>query len=116
LRAKKRHHILGTHEKRAFNSMRCRVRQDMAIFGQTCMALSRQELVETLSKEQMENYPKYCLVPRNPNQSFSIENSAVVTALQRSYIVGRWKVSRDVDEYQCNVKLMLGNQDESSVF
>jgi hypothetical protein len=94
------YHVMGTHEKIAYNSLRCRARVDMVMFNQEKMYLPRKLVVAMLTKEQIENYKAYCIIPKRPDQPISKDNSVAVTSTQRRHVVDKWKVSRDADQYE----------------
>lgn len=112
LRAEKRQGTLGTHQKRAFNCLRCRARKDQAKFGQEKLAINRKIVTALLSEDQMANYSKYCIVPLHPHKTLSAENAIVVTTHQRCYILSRWNASRDVTEYGQALQFITGRKDQ----
>jgi len=99
--------ILGSHEKRAFNSLRCRARQDMILFGHDHMIMGYRTVMAMLTPEQLADFSNYCLIPKRPDQPLTKDNSIVVTSVQRMYIVGNWKKSRDSDQYERDLQHML---------
>ena len=101
------HNTLGTHEKRAFNSIRCRAHADMLMFKQGKMYLPKSLVLTMLTKEQIANFSGYCIIPRRPDQPISKDNSIVVTSAQRRYIVSQWKASQDADQYERNLNHIL---------
>ena len=107
LRATRRRHILGTHEKRAFNSLRCKARQDMLMFGHDHMVISRKQFNAMLTEEQMQNFSTHCMIPRRPDRPLTSENAIIVTTFQRKYVVGRWKITRDPDQYERDLAYIL---------
>jgi len=112
MRANKRRLVLGTQDKRAFNSLRCRARSDMLLFGHDKMKLSRKELMSMLTENQMQNFSQYCVIPRKPEEILTIDNAVVVGTHQRRYVVGRWKRAKDVAQYEQDLKLLLSNDDK----
>ncbi len=108
VRELKKHYALGTHEKRAFNSLRCRARTDMLLFGMTHMVMSQKQVASMLTEEQMTNFSKYCLMPRRPDQPLTLENSIVATSVQRKFVVGNWRSARDPDQYERDLQYILG--------
>ena len=107
LRAASRRHILGTHEKRAFNSLRCKARQDMIMFGHDHMVISRKQFNTKLTEEQMQQFSLYCMIPRRLDKPLTYENSVIVTSFQRKYIVSKWKILRDPDQYERDLEYIL---------
>lgn len=107
LRAYKRKMVLGTHNKRAFNSLRCRARQDMLMFGHKRMAISRKLVTTILTDAQMADFSHYCLIPKNPDEILTADNVIVVNTFQRSYVVGRWRVARDTHQYTRDLAFIL---------
>jgi hypothetical protein len=111
LRAQKMKTLLGTLNKRGFNSLRCRARQDMLMFGHRNVAIPRKLVTSLLTEDQMENFSTHCLIPRNPDQILSKDNIVVVTSFQRSYIVNHWRVTRDSAQYMRDLDFILGAPD-----
>lgn len=107
LRAAKRKEILGTHEKRAFNSLRCRARQDMLMFGRKRMSVSRKQVEALLTDEQLSHFDQYSLIPRDPEDILSVDNIVVVSKFQRHYVIGRWRATRDPAQYKRDLDFIL---------
>ena len=107
LRAARRRHILGTNEKRAFNSLRCKARQDMIMFGHDRMAISRQQFNSMLSEEQMRHFSLYCMIPLRPDKPLTHDNVVIVTSFQRKYIVAKWRIAHDPDQYERDLEYIL---------
>jgi hypothetical protein len=110
-----RRNLLGTHEKRAFNAVRSRVRQDALLFGEQRVHISKKSVMTILSENQKENYTKYCLLPLRPDRPFNAQNAVVVTTAQRIYMVTKWKQSHNVDEYMNDIKLLIGDQIQADI-
>ena len=106
-RAYKLKMVLGTHNKRAFNSLRCRARQDMLMFGHRNVAIPRKLVTSLLTEDQMENFSIHCLIPKNPEQILSKDNIVVVTKFQRAYIIGHWRATRDTQQYIRDLEFIL---------
>jgi hypothetical protein len=107
LRAQKMKTLLGTHNKCAFNSHRCRARQDILMFGHKNIAIPRKLVTALLIEAQMEDFSRHCIVPKNPDQILSKDNIVVVTSFQRSYIVNHWRVTRDSAQYMRDLAFIL---------
>ena len=103
---------LGTQDKRTFNSMRCRARSDMLMFGHKKMVLSRLQLMSLLTEHQVQNFSQYCVIPRRPDEILTLDNAVVVGTLQRRYVVGRWKRTRNPDQYECDLALLLSKSND----
>lgn len=103
------HHrtVLGTHEKRAFNSLRCRARQDQLLLKQPRIHISRKQVKALLTDQQMEDFSHFCLIPKDPTKILSAENVLVVSSLQRKYIMGRWRLKQDVEQYRVDLEFIL---------
>ncbi len=102
------HYAMGTHEKRAYNSIRCRAHTDMIMFNQEKMFLPRTLVVAMLTKEQMDNYKGHCIIPKRPDKPISKDNAVAVTSVQRRSVVNAWKTSRDADQYESDLNQILG--------
>jgi hypothetical protein len=62
-----------------------------------------------LSKQQMDNYKDYCIIPLFADKPFNPHNAVVVTTAQRMYILGKWRKTHNVEEYLDDVRLLLGD-------
>ena len=103
-----RHYNLGSVPKLAYNSIRCRAYKDMKkLFGQTSMHLSRKQIIDMLTEEQMGSIAKFCMIPRDPEQQLDINNSIIVTTIQRAYVVAGWKATRDPAKYASDLEFVL---------
>jgi hypothetical protein len=109
-RAMKLHNTLGTHEKRAFNSIRCRARADMLLFGMDHMVLPMTLVLAMLTEDQLAEFSKFCIIPCRPDRPLSKENSIVVTSIQRIYVVSKWRSARDPDQYERDLNHMLSEK------
>ena len=110
IRIRRLHNVLGTQDKRAFNSLRCRAREDMLTFGHKRMTISRKQVVAMLSDEQMANFGSYSLIPLRSEHPLTVDNVVVVTTIQRRYIMGKYRISRDMEGYKRDLKLMLESE------
>jgi hypothetical protein len=107
----KRHYMLGSVPKMAYNSIRCRAYQDMKrLFDQKSMHLSSKQILAMLTEDQLESYVKYCLIPRDPKQPLDINNSAIVTTIQRSYVISGWKAMHDPAKYSSDLEFVLSTK------
>ncbi len=107
LREARRDAILGSHEKRAFNSLRCRARQDMILFGHDHMIMGYKKVMAMITKEQLADFSNHCLIPKRPDLQLTQDNSTIVTSVQRMYVVGSWKRSRDPDQCARDLQYMI---------
>ena len=89
----------NTQLKLAYNSLLCRARCDRALFGQTKISISLQELLLMIDNTQIESFMTWAIVPKNPSETVTKENSVVVPSYQRRFLVSRWKVHRDPQAY-----------------
>ena len=109
LKEEHRHHVLGTLDRRAFNSIRSRSFKDLTLFKQTFLKISRKELLTLLTPKQLANYRNWCIVPKDPNQPISIHNVAVISSRQRRYLICNWKFKRDPDQYTRDLSQLAAN-------
>jgi hypothetical protein len=79
----------------------------MILFGQKQMTLSKKQVIAMLTPEQMANYSKHCIIPKRPDQPLTQENSITVTSPQRIYVVGKWRILRDPDQYERDLQYIL---------
>ena len=106
-----RHYNLGTVPKLAYNSIRCRAYKDMKkLFSQTSMHLSRKQIIDMLTEEQMGSIAKFCMIPRDPETPLDISNSIIVTTIQRAYVVAGWKATRDPAKYASDLEFVLSTE------
>jgi hypothetical protein len=98
---------LGTQEKRAFNSLRCKARSDMLLFHQEQMFMPQTLVNSMLTAEQTANFSAYSIIPKRPDQPLSEDNSIIVTSAQRIYVIAKWRTSRDPDQYECALNYIL---------
>jgi hypothetical protein len=111
-RALKREDVLGTPEKRAFNSLRCRARRDMVMFGHPRMEMGMKQLLSMLSAEQIAEYTKYSLVPIVPSKPLTKDNAVIITGSQRKFVFGNWKSSsQDDTKYKSALEFILNAPD-----
>jgi hypothetical protein len=112
----KRHYMLGTVPKKAYNSIRCRAYQDMhRLFDQKSMHLSSKQILVMLTEDRLESYVKYCLIPRDPTQPLDVNNSVIVTTIQRSYVVAGWKAMHDSAKYSSDLEFILSTQNTDKI-
>jgi len=101
-----------TIDKRALNSFRCRARIDALMFGHTGLKITQQELLDLLTETHIQEFPKFCLVPLTPNKPLTADNTIVISAQQRRFLIERWKKSRDEKQYESDIELIASNPDE----
>ncbi len=85
--------VLGTPEKRAFNTLRCRARKDMFMFGHLHMKIGINQVVSMLSAAQIADYTNYALVPIVPSKPLAKDNAVIITKAKWQFVVGNWKAS-----------------------
>ena len=95
----RKHYTMGSQEKRAFNSLRSRAYQDMVALGQKRLIMSRKQIIDKLTDEQLADYSNHALIPKRPDLSLTEINAIIVTSAQRSYIMSNWRKSRDPEQY-----------------
>jgi len=100
-------YMYGTQEKRAVNILRNRAARDMALFGPDKIHLSQREMIAMLNADQITNFSKWCIMPRNPTEPLSLSNSAVVLDYQRKYLLATWKFRKDKTEYEDRLNHLL---------
>ena len=115
LKARKRKMILGTTEKRCFNSLRCRARHDMLAFGHTKMQISRKLINAILTDDQIEDFTHHCVIPTNPDKILSADNIVVVNTWQRSYVIRRWRASKSTEQYIRDLTFILNAPDSAEL-
>lgn len=102
-----RKHVLGTIDKRAFNSLRCRSRTDLSLFDQKVLKISRKDVVALLTNTQLEKFSHYCIVPRDPTEPLALGNAAVITSVQRRWLMCNWKFKRNAQQYAHDLAQLL---------
>ena len=83
--------VLGTPERRAINSIRSRMRQDMVLFGHTAIKIGVKHIRAMMTQAQMADYSNYCIIPKTPELPLSEDNIIVATTAQRRFVVSMWK-------------------------
>jgi len=86
--------------KRAIDNIRIRCWVDKKIFGQTASALSCQDIRDMMTADQLNEFSKYSIVPKDPTQQISRSNAQLIMAKCRQYLISCWKVTRDLAQYQ----------------
>ncbi len=94
---RRRKEVLGTPEKRAFNSIRCRARKDMIVFGHQRMFMGIKQVMSLMSAEQLADYKNFALVPIVPSQPISKCNVAVIGEAKRKALMANWKATNQDD-------------------
>jgi hypothetical protein len=114
-REMQRHYNLGSVPKIAYNSIRCRAYKDMKrLFGQTSMHLSRKQIIGMLTEEQMGSFVKFCMIPRDPEKPLDINNSIIVTTIQRAYIVAGWRATHEPARYASDLEFVLSTANKAA--
>ena len=90
-RESRRETVFGTPERRAINSIRSRVRQDMVLFGHTAIKVGVKHIRALMTSEQLAAFSKYCIIPKTPELPLSEDNIFVATVEQRRFVVSMWK-------------------------
>lgn len=100
--------VLGTPERRAINSIRSRVRQDMVLFGHTSIKVGVKHIRALMTQAQMADYSKYCIIPKTPELPISGDNIIVATNAQRRFVVSMWKAaSKNPEAYRTSLAHVL---------
>jgi hypothetical protein len=99
----------GSPEKRAFNCLRLRARHDRFAFGQDCIRMSRDEALAFLSDEQLHDFKRWSLMPRDPSRVLSADNAVLVTNFQRHYLMCQWHTGRCLLAYKEHLEFLLSN-------
>ena len=108
LRAEDRRRVCGTPERRAYNSLRCRARDDMLTFGHTRINISRTKVLAMISEEQVARFSQYCLIPLRPDKPLAEDNAVIVSTDERRFVMNTWRKQKDADAYERNIKAILG--------
>jgi hypothetical protein len=108
LRAEDRRRVCGTPERRAYNSLRCRARDDMLTFGHTRMNISRTKVLTMISDEQVAQFSQYCLIPLRPDKPLAEDNAVIVSTDKRRFVINTWRKQKDADAYERNLKNVIG--------
>ena len=88
-------------------SIRARAREDRLVFGHALIDLSLEETQALLTQPQVDKYLDYALVPARPTELLSTTNAVVVSFAQRKYLIGLWKASKDPEEYERDMAILL---------
>jgi hypothetical protein len=108
VRAKRRKEVFGSLEKHAFNTLRCRARQDMLVFGHKNMVMGITQIMLQLTAEQLADYSKFALIPIVPSLPLTASNVMVITNVNRHFVIESWKTSgRDDAKYKEAVDFII---------
>ena len=100
--------VLGTPERRAINSLRSRMRQDMVLFGHTSIKIGVKHIRALMTQAQMADYSNYCIIPKTPELPLSEDNIIVATNAQRRFVVSMWKMaSKNPEAYRNSLAHVL---------
>ena len=108
LRAEDRRRVCGTPERRAYNSLRCRARDDMLTFGHKRMDISRTTVLAMISDKHVAQFSQYCLIPLRPDKPLTSDNAVIVSTDERRFVMNTWRKQKDADAYERNIKAVLG--------
>ena len=97
----------GTHNKRAFSTLRAKLQADRYIFGQDRTDIKQADLIKMVTPEHLENFGEWEVIPRNPSIPISGANAALVSVYIRRALVRRWKKNKDSAEYTALLEQML---------
>lgn len=99
--------LYGTLEKKAMNGFRSKSYHDLFIFGQEKLDISKQDIMDIWTDEQIKNHQQWRLVPKRPNEMMTRENAVFVKKEQRRYLVSNWKFKKNVNDYIKELKNMM---------
>ncbi len=100
-------YVLGTVRKRAFNSLRLRARHDRFAFRQERIKLSMEEALGLLTDEQIQDFARWSLVPRRPEEVLAGDNAVLVTNYPRRSLMCQWRTGRSVEAYKAHLAYLL---------
>jgi hypothetical protein len=103
-------HKYGTPEKRAIEKFRNKALLDKNVFGHPNIAITKKDIKDITTPEQMEKYPLWAIVPVHPDQPLAPKNAIVVSTPHRKHLTAAWKQNHDVDEYRRILDLARGQQ------
>jgi hypothetical protein len=92
--------VYGTPEKRAIATFRKKALLDKNAFDQPAINITRKDIKDIATPEQMENYPLWAIVPVRPDRPLDSKNATVVSVAHRKHLTAAWKQNRDISEYQ----------------
>jgi hypothetical protein len=108
IRAERRHNILGTPIRRAFNGLRCRARDDSIKFGHNQLKITRKHVISMLTTEHISNFSAYSLIPLRPDVPLADDNAVIVQSDLRRFVVNKWRENKDSDQYEQNLRSLIG--------
>ena len=100
---------------RALNSYRTKAYADMLTFGMKRININGRDILTILSQDQISNFTNWSMVPRRPDQEITQGNVVMITSAQRRYLVATWKLTKNADEYENNLKNLLQHTRDQSV-
>ena len=93
--------------QRLWNSCWCDAKR---CFGRQCLGVTQRELLNILRKHKVidedsgvgtgDAIPRIAVVPRDPSNKISMENSSILTRPQRKILMQAWNSCRDDDVYR----------------
>jgi hypothetical protein len=92
---------------RVVNCLRTKAHVDMTVFNAKKINLKNSDILKMLGPEHMSNMSHYSMVPRRPDKEITVDNVAIITSAQRRYLIATWKINKDADEYESNLKNLL---------
>jgi hypothetical protein len=92
--------VYGTPEKRAIATFRKKALLDKNTFDQPAINITRKDIKDIATPEQMENYPLWAIVPIHPDRPLDSENATVVSVAHRRHLTAAWKQNHNISEYQ----------------
>lgn len=107
MKKQKKELYYNTKDQKALSSFQSRYYHDLHVFGQEKLVLSKRDIVNVWTEEQITNHAKWCIVPKHPDKMMTKDNFAFVTSDQRKYLVSNWKFKKDVNEYINELKLFI---------
>ena len=107
-REKRRHQILGTAEKRAFNSMRTRANQDMRLLGMEYVGFEETNVFAAYAKTADATYKTHSLVPMDPQKPMCVpQNAVLIPSAARRFIMSNWRDSPDAAKYGRDLQYVM---------
>ena len=97
----------GTHDKRAFSTLKAKLQADRKIFDQDRIEIKKRDIMNLVKPEHLQNFGEWAIVPRNPGIPISGQNVEIVSIYMRRCLVGRWKKHKDPAQYTALLDQML---------
>lgn len=94
----------GDRDRNAVFTIKQRAWVDMHYFKQARLNMTPKELISILTDEHKDHPLHWALMPVDPEQPISLENSIIIPILHRRMLMLLWRHTNDVQQYKDSVQ------------